>query len=228
MGRSPFHRLAAGAAVRGADRLRQPVSVHRLARPGHRALGLPARALAPVLDGFDLAINLVGYARWAFCWRWRCCAPGRAGGGAAGRPGHGGAVLRMECLQSTCRCAWPPTWTWAQRPGGALGALGAAVLERLGAIELGGACAAAGSRATPAARWCCWRCGPGPAVSAAGGLRHGPGLERSEDALGDGCRARPSWTGCRCATSSCSPCCPGPRPPAWRWARWRPACWAIA
>ena len=62
--------LAAVASLRRADRLRQPVPVHRLARPGHRALGIPLEPAGPSTGPASTSPpTRRGYVPLGSCWR---------------------------------------------------------------------------------------------------------------------------------------------------------------
>ena len=92
----------------GADRLREPVSVHRLARARRRPARLPAAPLAALLDAVRpgrqparlpaarlAALRAPGAQR----------PPCRRGGAARVRRRHAAVVRRWRCCRTTCRSA---------------------------------------------------------------------------------------------------------------------------
>ena len=176
-------RAAPGAGLCGADRLRQPLPVRRLARPGHRALGLPGGALAQVLDRLRLRHQRRGLRAAAASWpRSTVLRTGRAPARArrraarhAGRRGdlvrHGDAAELPAGAHSVQRRPGPQHGRRAGRRGAGGGAGAprrdralepdALQLVRRGVARRPGAAGAVAGRA---------------AVSGGGHLRAGPGV----------------------------------------------------
>ncbi|KAI1692203.1 hypothetical protein DdX_21400 [Ditylenchus destructor] len=154
-------RAPAGARLRGVDRLRQPVPVCRLARPGIAPWAYLWAPWPKYWTGFDFSVNVAGYVPFGFL-----CALAVLRTGKASRVWHavvratvaGAAVsFAMETLQSYLPARIPSN-------------------VDLGLNRTGAGRARSGSPRIRAARWCSWRSGLRAALSGRRHLRAGAGV----------------------------------------------------
>ena len=146
-------RLAFGGYLCRFDRFASLFPFQAGARAG--ALDVPGGAAATALwTGFDVTSNLIGYAPWASCWPWPCCARGWTRGGVVGRAGGFAAVAGHGVLQITCRGVSLQSRSGAECCGHMAGRLCWRRCWSAGAIDRWSLFGAAGLCRMRAGRWC--------------------------------------------------------------------------